>query len=182
MFRYLLLACLIFLVSVSVTGCGKKNVDVADDPTEVATEIAPVEEVVPEEIEIIPEPEPEVSMEEQYSAMAPQDYGIEDVFFEFDQYTLSSEAMATLDAVARIMREYSGIDYVIEGHCDERGTVEYNLALGEKRSLAVRDYLVSLGISSYRLRLTSYGEERPFAEGSNESAWAMNRRAHFARP
>ena len=65
---------------------------------------------------------------------------------------------------------------------DERGTVEYNLALGEKRAQAVRDYLVNQGVPSSQLRLTSYGEERPFARGGNESAWALNRRAHFSRP
>ena len=71
---------------------------------------------------------------------------------------------------------------LISGHCDERGTVEYNLALGEKRARAVKDYLVSLGVPARRLQITSYGESKPFAMGSNEAAWAQNRRAHFERP
>jgi peptidoglycan-associated lipoprotein len=71
---------------------------------------------------------------------------------------------------------------LVSGHCDERGTVEYNLALGEKRANAVRDYLVSLGVPSRNLRVTSYGESSPFAAGHDEDAWALNRRAHFERP
>ena len=185
MTRYLMLTGLIIAFVLALGGCGKKDASLPDDPTQAPAEEAVVEEVVQEE----PVAEEPVVAEEEtgpteadYAAMAPQEYGIEDVFFAFDDYSLSDPAMDTLDAVARIMREHSDITYVIEGHCDERGTVEYNLALGEKRSIAVRDYLVSLGVPRYRLRVTSYGEEHPFARGSNEEAWAQNRRAHFSRP
>ena len=161
-----------------IAGCGGSDqtpTDQVDQPAPVDTEVVEPEPVAEQEAE--PEPEPI-----DYSSMRPQEYGIEDVFFAFDEYTLSDEAMATLTAAAAVMREHADVNYVIEGHCDERGTVEYNLALGEKRAVAARDFLISLGIPSSRLRLTSYGEERPFAYGSNESAWALNRRAHFARP
>ncbi|MCP4145787.1 MAG: OmpA family protein [bacterium] len=114
--------------------------------------------------------------------MAPVELGIDDVFFEYDSYTLSEEAMAILEASSGIFKNYGDFLFVIEGHCDERGTVEYNLALGEKRSIAVRDYLITLGVDRTKLRITSYGEERPFAHGSDESAWSLNRRVHFARP
>ena len=81
-----------------------------------------------------------------------------------------------------VAKEHPEVIILLEGHCDERGTIEYNLALGEKRAKAVRDYLVTMGVASSRLRVTSYGESRPFALGSSETAWAKNRRAHFARP
>ncbi len=160
-----------------IAGCGGSDQPpVVDDPTPVDT--TPIEDPPVAEEETTPEPEPEPI---DYAGMRPQEYGIEDVFFAFDEYSLSSEAMATLTGNAAIMREH-GLTYVIEGHCDERGTVEYNLALGEKRAVAVRDFLISLGLPSSQLRITSYGEERPFASGSNESAWALNRRGHFSRP
>ncbi|MCB1185071.1 peptidoglycan-associated lipoprotein Pal [bacterium] len=113
--------------------------------------------------------------------MDPSEYGVQDVFFGFDQYELDNKAMGILSANARAIRE-AGTVILISGHCDERGTLEYNLALGEKRANAVRDYLVSLGVPASKLRVTSYGENRPFAKGSNEDAWAKNRRAHFERP
>ncbi len=116
-----------------------------------------------------------------YASMDPAEYGVQDVFFAFDQYELDNESMGILSANARAIRE-AGTVVLISGHCDERGTLEYNLALGEKRANAVRDYLVSLGVPASRLRVTSYGENRPFATGSNEDAWALNRRAHFERP
>jgi len=89
--------------------------------------------------------------------------------------------MAVLSRNARILRE-TDVAMLVEGHTDERGTVEYNLALGERRAKVVKDYLVSLGVPATKLQVTSYGESKPFALGSNESAWAQNRRAHFARP
>ncbi|HOX26492.1 MAG TPA: peptidoglycan-associated lipoprotein Pal [Candidatus Krumholzibacteria bacterium] len=138
-------------------------------------------------VETVPEPvTPEAPAQpvpaRDYAAMDPAEYGVEDVFFAYDKYDLDDVAMATLAQNARIFNEHPDVAVLIEGHCDERGTVEYNLALGEKRAKAVRDYLVSLGMGSSRVRVTSYGESRPFALGSDEAAWAKNRRAHFARP
>ncbi|MCZ6765509.1 MAG: peptidoglycan-associated lipoprotein Pal [bacterium] len=102
-----------------------------------------------------------------------------DVFFEYDKYALSADSRRSLENNARQLRDASSFDIVIEGHCDERGTNAYNLALGERRAKATKDYLVSLGVSSRRVTTVSYGEERPFDEGDNERAWAKNRRAHF---
>jgi peptidoglycan-associated lipoprotein len=104
--------------------------------------------------------------------------GIEDVFFAFDSSDLSSAARVTLANDANVMSRMGG-DYQIEGHCDERGSAEYNLALGDRRARAVKDYLVSLGVDPGRLSTISYGEERPFAQGHDEAAWAQNRRGHF---
>jgi len=157
-------------------GCGK---DKPEPQTDTETVIQQPAEPVPQPV--VPEA-PEETPAPDYAAMQPSEYGIEDVFFAFDKYDLDDLAMSTLTRNARIFKEHPEVVVLVEGHCDERGTVEYNLALGEKRAKAVRDYLVSLGMASNRLRVTSYGESRPFAMGSDETAWAKNRRAHFARP
>jgi peptidoglycan-associated lipoprotein len=105
---------------------------------------------------------------------------VNDVFFDFDKYNLTPEAEATLRQNATILRtKIPEIRLIIEGHCDERGTSEYNLALGDKRANSVRDFLISQGIAANRIRTISYGEERPFDPAHNEEAWAKNRRAHF---
>ena len=99
------------------------------------------------------------------------------VFFGYDSATLSSSAQATLQRQADWLKEYGNLNVVIEGHADERGTRAYNLALGERRANAARNYLVNLGVSSSRVTVVSYGKERPAVLGSNEQAWAQNRRA-----
>jgi len=101
------------------------------------------------------------------------------VHFDFDKYDLRPEAIRTLGDNAASMKQYPQFKVRIEGHCDERGTVEYNLALGEKRARAARDYLVSLGTPAGRLSIVSFGKERPLDPGHNESAWAQNRRDEF---
>ena len=101
------------------------------------------------------------------------------LFFKYDQSDVTSEGQQVLNANAEIMKKYPSWVVTIEGHADERGTAEYNLALGERRALAARNYLVSLGIPADRLRTVSYGKEFPFDPGHNEEAWFKNRRAHF---
>ncbi len=101
------------------------------------------------------------------------------VYFEYDQSEISGEAQKALDANADVMKRNPSWIVTIEGHCDERGTAEYNLALGERRANAARAYLVSLGIPADRLRTISYGKEFPFDPGHDAAAWARNRRAHF---
>lgn len=101
------------------------------------------------------------------------------VFFDFDKYDLRPEATKTLADDAARIKEYAQFKVRVEGHCDERGTVEYNLALGEKRARSSRDYLTSLGVPAARLTIISFGKERPADPGHNESAWAKNRRAEF---
>jgi peptidoglycan-associated lipoprotein len=101
------------------------------------------------------------------------------LFFEYDSSDVSAEGRTLLDANAAVMKKYPTWTVTIEGHCDERGTAEYNLALGERRAVAARAYLVSLGIPADRLRTVSYGKEFPFDAGHDESAYVKNRRAHF---
>lgn len=104
---------------------------------------------------------------------------LQDVFFDTDKYDLKPESREALAANASWLQSHSTIAILIEGHCDERNTREYNLALGERRASAVRDYLVFLGVDTGAIRIISYGEERPFALGHDESSWRLNRRAHF---
>ncbi len=103
---------------------------------------------------------------------------LEDAFFDFDDFSLRQDAKAALERDGKYLEKNSDTKVVIEGHCDERGSVEYNLALGEKRARAAKDYLVSYGIAGSRLTTISYGKERPFDPGHDEGAWAKNRRAH----
>jgi peptidoglycan-associated lipoprotein len=99
------------------------------------------------------------------------------VFFGFDKSDLTPEARATLDRQAAWLKKYASIKVTVEGHADERGTREYNLALGERRASAAKNYLVAAGITADRIKTVSYGKERPAVLGSNETAWAQNRRA-----
>ena len=104
---------------------------------------------------------------------------LQPVFFELDSSGISAEGQKTLATNAEVLKKYPSWVVSIEGHCDERGTAEYNLALGERRALAARTYLVSLGLDAGRLRTVSYGKEFPFDPNHSEDAWAKNRRAHF---
>jgi peptidoglycan-associated lipoprotein len=104
---------------------------------------------------------------------------IPDITFDYDKYTLTSEAQALLRNHAPAFLKYKEYKLVVEGHCDERGTVEYNLALGEERASQTVKYLVNLGIEKERLKTISYGKEKPLDPDHNEAAWAKNRRAHF---
>lgn len=99
------------------------------------------------------------------------------VFFDYDSSVIDSEAQSTLDAQAAWLKQYGDYSITVEGHCDERGTREYNLALGERRSAAAKNYLVSLGVPASRVSTISYGKERPAVVGSDEGSWAQNRRA-----
>lgn len=98
------------------------------------------------------------------------------VFFEYNQSELSAEARSTLDRQAAWLKKYASANITVEGHCDERGTREYNLALGERRATAVKNYLVADGVGAGRVKTVSYGKERPAVLGSNEASWAQNRR------
>lgn len=102
----------------------------------------------------------------------------ERVFFGYDRYELSAEARATLERQAAWLRQYGSVRVLIGGHADERGTREYNLALGSRRAAAVKDYLVSLGVPANRVETVSYGKERPLDPRNTEEAWALNRNGH----
>ena len=162
------LYCLPLLAASLLSGCAKKKevAEAAPPPAPEAPAPAPA-----------PAPPPTTTEPEQ-PAKTVQDQ-IADVFYDYDSAELSAAAQTTLDANAKVLNDNAGASVAIEGHCDERGTVEYNLALGDRRAQATKDYLVRFGIATGRISTISYGEERPFATGSDESAWAQNRRAHF---
>jgi peptidoglycan-associated lipoprotein len=101
------------------------------------------------------------------------------IHFDYDKYNLTGKAISVLSENAGTLMDNPDLEITIEGHCDERGTDEYNLALGEKRALAARDFLVNFGIARNRISVISYGEERPLDSGHTEEAWAKNRRAEF---
>ena len=103
---------------------------------------------------------------------------LQDAFFDFDDASLRDDAKNALENNSKYLEKKTG-SVVIEGHCDERGSVEYNIALGEKRARAAKDFMVSYGVSASRITTISYGKERPFDQGHSEDAWAKNRRAHF---
>ncbi len=105
---------------------------------------------------------------------------LQNINFDFDQHVLSEQARMILDENARYLQENINANVLISGHCDERGSDEYNLALGERRAFAARDYLISMGISPQRIGTISYGEEKPLDISGTEAAWATNRRAEFA--
>jgi peptidoglycan-associated lipoprotein len=134
---------------------------------------------VVEPMPVPPEPFAEEDLNARDLDALNRDSPLEPVFFAYDSQVLDDEARGTLDANATLLRRYPNWVITLEGHCDERGTAEYNLALGERRALAARAYLVQVGISGERLRTVSYGKEFPFDPGHDEAAWAKNRRAHF---
>lgn len=108
-----------------------------------------------------------------------QETQFQTIYFDFDKYNLRPDAKAALDANLALLQEYPDVVVKIEGHCDERGTTEYNLALGDRRARAAMDYMTTMGISAGRLSVISFGEERPAMTGSNEGAWSKNRRCEF---
>ena len=149
-----------------LSACGSKPEVVPEEPTTppVATEKpADTEEPPP------PPPPTPVLKESQFKT----------VYFDFDKYNLRSDARAALDANYSLLQEFPDVVVKIEGHCDERGTVEYNLSLGEKRAQSAKTYLVTSGINADRIQTISYGKERPVDPGHNEGAWAKNRRCEF---
>jgi len=101
------------------------------------------------------------------------------VYFDFDRYDIRADGAAIIQAKAAFLSQYPGVRTEIQGHCDERGTEVYNMALGDRRARATYNYITSLGVEGHRLSIVSYGKERPLDSGHNEAAWARNRRAQF---
>ena len=110
---------------------------------------------------------------------APDTTGLGDIYFDFDRYDIRTDALPVLETDARWLRSEQGKSLLIEGHCDERGTLAYNLVLGEKRAKSAKRYLEDLGIPGTRIHTTSYGEVRPLCQDHNEGCWSKNRRDHF---
>jgi peptidoglycan-associated lipoprotein len=181
------------IVLLMLAGCAK-NVPVTPEPAASAPADAPPTQTE-EEVARRRQQELQASIEERERRAAEEsmrrqfegqsqggqeEFLSRDVHFAFDSYTLSEEAKAILEQKATWLSTQADVAVQIEGHADERGTIAYNLALGERRANTVKQYLTTLGVGSDRLSTISYGEEFPVDTGHNEGAWAKNRRAHFA--
>ena len=181
------------LVLLIVSPACKKKVDPVVTPSGATTTMTPPdvapppplpsETTVPEEKDFVDAQPVEVvpSDIEEFNRWAQRQGHVRDAFYNYDEATLDDAAQSALTASANWLKGSQGAGYslLIEGHCDERGTEQYNLALGDKRANSAKDYLVTLGVDARRIRTVSYGEERPFEEGHDDAAWAQNRRAHL---
>ena len=175
------LVVLMVLTAGACKSAGPKMEAPPPEPTPVPT---PATSSVTEEV--VQEPITETIVSEEVTEELPEDLAqlnaqgyLEDAFFDTDRFDLTPAAREALAKNAAWLQRHPTISILVEGHCDERNTREYNLALGERRASATRDYLVFMGIASQRIQIISYGEERPFSLGSGERAWSLNRRAHF---
>jgi peptidoglycan-associated lipoprotein len=176
----------LLLLSLTAAACAKKLPPLAQPapPSGGLPAANTVPPPPPPTTEALPvPPEPLAIAEDGISARSldeiNRDSPFRPAYFPLDSADLDDAGRAVVTANAAVMRKYPAWMITVEGHCDERGTPEYNLALGERRAVAVRTYLVSLGIAADRVRIVSYGKEFPFDPGHDEKAWASNRRAHF---
>ncbi len=163
-------AAALLAVALFATGCAKKTTPVQAPPAPPAATPQTTPPATPPAPAPTPPPAPAASISD-----------LQMVHFAFDSYALDGQAQSILDNDAKLLRDHPDWSVTIGGHCDERGTVEYNQALGEKRANAVRDYLVAAGVNASNLRTVSYGKEMPLDDGHNEEAWAKNRRAAFTK-
>ena len=179
-----LLAILAVSTALTMTACGKKTPPVTQPPPEApppaAAPTTPPPPPPPPKAEA-PAPTPPTE-DEIYAKMTPEEVAqkyFTDVFFAYDSAAITDEARGSLQKNADFLKKRGTSKVMIEGHADSRGTNEYNLALGERRAAAARDYLVSLGIAMNRMTIVSKGEEQPFCRDEVESCWQQNRRGHF---
>ena len=175
------------LLSLTAAACAKKQPPPLAQPAPPSTAppvaSGPAPAATPSTEALPVPPEPLAIAEDGISARSLDDLNRDSPFkpayFPLDSAELDDVGRAVVTANAGIMRKYPTWMITVEGHCDERGTAEYNLALGERRAVAVKTYLLSLGIAADRVRTISYGKEFPFDQGHDDRAWASNRRAHF---
>ncbi len=175
------------LLGLAAAGCGKKQPALQPAPPPVAATppgVTPPRPPAPpqrveESLPVPQEPLSEDSIANRSLDDLNRDSPFRPVYFPLDSSDLDDQGRMVASANAAILKRYPTWVLTLEGHCDERGTSEYNLALGERRAVAVKTYLVSLGIPQDRLRTVSYGKEFPFDPGHDEAAWSKNRRAHF---
>jgi peptidoglycan-associated lipoprotein len=179
--RAFLCVILVVFAMVSVTGCRSRRAvppPQTQPPVErvevPATPVSPPsDDFVTPDTDVMPNDLSELTR------MAHERGWISDAFFAFDESTLDASARAALTRSAEWLRQNTQYAIRLEGHCDERGTEQYNFALGERRASAAADFLAAQGVDRSRISTVSYGESRPFSEGSHEAAWAQNRRAHL---
>jgi len=177
--------CLLLISSMIVFGCAQRKVGQQlqpDDQQQQQLSDAAAREkkgaLKPEE-RITEQQLAKVETKEEPSRFKEESGLFEDVFFDFDRYDIRPEAKPVLNNVSSWLLKNPAANLSVEGHCDERGTNEYNLALGDRRAKSVRDFLIALGIASKRIEIVSYGEEKPQCSEQTEECWAKNRRAHF---
>lgn len=178
----------LLLVALSIGACAKKVPPVTQAPAQpapppVATTAPPAPPRAAQRVEdSLPVPVQPVG-EDAIGSRSLEDLNrdspLRPVFFPLDAFELDAEARSIAGSNADVLKRYPSWMITVEGHCDERGTAEYNLALGERRAVAVRTYLVSLGVAPDRIRTVSYGKEFPFDPGHTDTSWSKNRRAHF---
>ncbi len=171
------LVVMMFALTLLATGCAKKPV--AEEPAVMEPPQVEIQQQKPVAVVEQQVDEAAAAREAAEAAARRAMSGLERIYFDFDQYVLTPTAKQTLGNNAQLLKAAPGIKVQIEGHCDERGSDEYNLALGEKRALATKNYLVSLGVAADRMSVISYGEELPLDPAQSEAAWAKNRRAEF---
>ncbi len=162
------------------TGCKKKTPTTAQDARPVTTQPGPgADTQVPPPAASAPRKDVEAEVLSMDIAALNKKGYLSDAFFDYDQSDLREDARSALAGDAEWLKKYPSVQVLIEGHCDERGTAAYNLALGDKRANAAKEYLTSLGVDGGRVRTVSYGKERPFCTESTESCWQQNRRGHI---
>jgi peptidoglycan-associated lipoprotein len=180
---------LLIIAALLMVACPKKPPVVVTPKTDTT----PTVEMVPPKVDTTPvvkPPEDFVKTDtatreelpnnlDELNRLAQQKGYLQDAFFGYDESTLTPDAQSALTASASWLKAHPQYNLLIEGHCDERGTEQYNLALGDRRANTAKEYLATLGVDNSRMRTVSYGEERPFDPGHDESAWAKNRRDHL---
>jgi peptidoglycan-associated lipoprotein len=179
-----LVVIVIACAAIVAAGCGRRSQPVvASPPPSAVIDTPPAPPPPPDPAPDPPAPVASLTEEEIFARKSLDELNAErplgDVFFDFDSASLRNSDLTGLQANAQWLNKWTSTRITIEGHCDSRGTAEYNLALGERRAAAARSYLVSLGISADRITTVSKGEEQPFCGDDHESCWEQNRRGHF---
>lgn len=181
--RTALAATICLVISLGVAACGKPK-QVAQTPPPPIPPAAPAAPPAPPPPPAAPAAAPRpttLTPEQEFARLSIADVNKElgDIFFDLDASTIKDEGRTTLTTNANYMKRWTSVRVTVEGHCDERGTAEYNLALGDRRANAVKAYLVSLGVPASSITVVSKGKEAPFCTEHNESCWSQNRRGHF---
>ena len=161
-----------------LSGCAKKRPTTAAEARPAASQEAPATAVAPPRSPA-PVHDVEADVLSQDLATLNQKGYLSDAFFDYDAAALRDDARGNLAKDSSWLQKYPSVHVLLEGHCDDRGTEAYNLALGERRAQAAREYLVSMGVPEDRIRTVSYGKERPFCQSDDEGCWQQNRRDHF---
>ena len=176
-----LILCVLLVAGLGLSGCAKPTPPIIAKPVPPTPQPqkAPEKEKETRPTTEVSRPLGVTDLEWKTTDKVAKQVGVRDVFFDYNRYTIRSDMRAVLKANAKALNADPNKRVVVEGHCDERGTEEYNIALGDRRAEAIKKYLKNLGISSSRITTTSFGEQKPFCKSHNETCWQQNRRGHF---